>query len=82
MPEDGTGGDGQATSGAMPLVILSTGAQITPEFSGHAPTLVGVWQINFKIPDNTPPGAVQIAVFFKDFASSVSGNPSTFIMVQ
>ncbi len=82
MPDDGTGGNGQATSDPTLEIVLSNGARITPDFSGLAPTLVGVWQINFKVPDNTPPGAVGIAIRFKDFASSVSGNPSTVIMVQ
>ncbi len=82
MPDDGTGGNGQATSDPTLEIVLSNGARITPDFSGLAPTLVGVWQINFRVPDNAPPGAVGIAIRFKDLASSVSGNPTTVIMVQ
>lgn len=82
MPEDGTGGNGQTTSDPTLEVVLGSGARITPQFSGLAPTLVGVWQINFKLPDSTPPGAVPIAIRFKDLASSLSGTPATYIMVQ
>ncbi len=83
MPDDGTAsGADQTTSDPSIRVVLSSGAQITPDFSGLAPTLVGVWQINFKVPNDTPPGAVGIAIRFKDLASSVGGTPKTFIMVQ
>lgn len=82
MPDDGTGGNGQPTSDPTLQVVLSSGARITPDFSGLAPTLVGVWQINFKVPDTTPPGPVGIALVFKDLASSVGGTPTTVIMVQ
>jgi uncharacterized protein (TIGR03437 family) len=43
-----------------PSVVLGEGDQMTgvalPEFRGLAPGLVGVDQINFRLPENTPPG--------------------------
>jgi uncharacterized protein (TIGR03437 family) len=83
MPDDGAAGNGETTS-EKPFVIIGTSRvpDANVEFSGRAPTLVGVWQINVKIPDNVAPGTQPIAVTYRDFSSSVAGNPATVIQVQ
>ena len=73
----------------LPQVVIGT--QRVPDanvlFSGLAPGLVGVWQINVKIPDNVAPSAtVPVAVVLRSIAStegSVAGRPlSTTIAVK
>jgi uncharacterized protein (TIGR03437 family) len=83
MPDDGAAGDGQSTTD-KPDVIIG-GAVVSSanvQFSGLAPTLIGVWQINVKVPDTAAPGAVQIALRYHDKASSVAGIPTTVIQVK
>jgi hypothetical protein len=36
---------------------------------------VGLWQINFRVPENTPPGSVLIAVSYRDIPSTVPNDP-------
>jgi uncharacterized protein (TIGR03437 family) len=63
-PPDGELSPPGVTTDWKPRVIL--GAGFVPDdniaYSGLAPGLIGVWQINFKIPDTTPPGANVVAV--------------------
>lgn len=50
---------GTAVPGPIPEVIIGTGL-VPPaniQYSGLAPTLVGLWQINVRIPENIPPSA-------------------------
>jgi uncharacterized protein (TIGR03437 family) len=61
-----------------PRVIVNV-AEVPPDFvqySGLAPGFAGLWQINVKIPDSTPPGeAIQVVVLHKGKPSNqdVSG---------
>ncbi len=72
--------DGQAATGAVPTAnlpqILLAGAFIPEsgiQYSGLAPYLAGVWQINFQIPATAPTGA---AVPLKVLMNSIpSDNP-------
>ena len=54
-PADGVAATGAVPTAALPQVIIGTAfvdaANIT--YSGLAPGLVGVWQVNVKIPDTT-----------------------------
>ena len=61
-----------------PDVILPQG--LVPvaniEYYGLAPTLVGVWQINVRIPENTAPGnAVQLSIVLRSVANNESRAP-------
>jgi uncharacterized protein (TIGR03437 family) len=51
-------------------------------FSGLAPGLVGVWQINVQIPNNVPPGAQTSLVVFAGSLPSTDGSFSTTIAVK
>jgi uncharacterized protein (TIGR03437 family) len=64
-PADGTAPGGQVPTPLNPTIIMGTG--LVPEediqYSGLAPGLVGVWQINIKIPDTvitTPTNPTQV----------------------
>ncbi len=75
-PPDGSPGSGLIPTSATPLVLL--GDVFVPsaniQYSGLAPSEVGVWQINVLIPTTTPPAnSVAIQVFM---ASVPSGNPA------
>lgn len=84
MPADGAQATGSVTTDLKPQVMIGT--QYVPdssvEFSGLAPSLIGVWQINVKVPDWAPPGPAKIYIVYKDTASMVSGYPGTVIQVQ
>lgn len=68
-PPDGTAPTGPVNSASSPMVQLGPqgsgklldAANIT--YSGLAPFLVGVWQINIMIPADAPTGSVPITVF-------------------
>jgi uncharacterized protein (TIGR03437 family) len=40
-------------------------------YSGLAPGLVGVWQINARVPKNAPPGNVPVVIVFKGVNSNL-----------
>jgi uncharacterized protein (TIGR03437 family) len=68
-PDDGVPTAGELPSRSRTRVVIGAtvvepGADIP--YSGLAPTLVGVWQINVKIPDTTPPGQIRIGVSVND----------------
>jgi uncharacterized protein (TIGR03437 family) len=66
-PPDGQAPGGPVPTQRPPIVIMGTGS-IPPEniqYCGLAPTLVGVWQLNLKIPDTTitlPENPVQVII--------------------
>jgi uncharacterized protein (TIGR03437 family) len=72
-PVSGAPPDGQAPSGAVPAatlpqIVLGTSTSFLPSsnilYSGLAPGLVGVWQINLMIPTTAPTGgSVAIRIF-------------------
>jgi uncharacterized protein (TIGR03437 family) len=93
MPADGTAAPGQLPTTTNPQVFMGTdfvpAAGVT--YSGLAPALVGVWQINVTVPASTTPGPVWIMLFFGDQWSSVRSttpsasnpsNPYTVIQVK
>jgi uncharacterized protein (TIGR03437 family) len=75
-PEDGTAPTGPINTQERPRVVV--GADFVKDedilYSGLAPTLVGVWQLNVRIPQEVAPGAaVDVAVVLR----SVFSNRST-----
>ncbi len=79
-PPDGAAASGQIPTDAKPRVIINTGFvdEADVVFSGLAPGLVGVWQINVKIPMTAPPApAVVVAIVHRSIASVVPGLRTT-----
>jgi uncharacterized protein (TIGR03437 family) len=85
--------DGQAATGPVPTAvnpqILLGGAYVPSAnitYSGLAPTLVGVWQINFQVPTTVTAGNdVPIVVIMNSIPSdnpSVQGQISTTIALK
>jgi uncharacterized protein (TIGR03437 family) len=74
--------DGQASTGLVPTALhpqILLGGAFVPDaniqYSGLAPTLVGVWQINFQVPTTVTAGNnVPIVVLMNSIPSN---NPST-----
>ena len=68
-PPDGSAATGPTPTTSVPQVLLgnsTTGVLLDSsniQYSGLAPFLVGVWQINILIPSNAPTGTVPITVF-------------------
>lgn len=75
-PPDGQAGTGPLPTPSNPQILL--GSAYVPagniQYSGLAPALVGVWQINFLVPTTSQSGnAVPITVFMNSIPSN---NPS------
>jgi uncharacterized protein (TIGR03437 family) len=88
-PDDGTGATAATPAPSKPLVLIGPSATTVPEanilYSGLAPTLVGVWQINLQIPDNAQIGSsVAIKVFQNSITSTESNSPggSTTVAIK
>jgi uncharacterized protein (TIGR03437 family) len=87
-PADGTAGTGPIPTAVNPQILL--GGAFLPatdiQYSGLAPDLVGVWQINFQIPMATTPGnTVPIIVVMNSIPSdnpSVPGQIAATIAVK
>ena len=82
-PVPGAPPDGSPPTGAVPTpdrpeVIVNV-AKVNPDFvqySGLAPGLVGVWQLNVKIPDSTPPGdSILVVILHKGIPSNNPQQP-------
>lgn len=73
QPADGAPApSGPLAEGSKPDVIINgrqvPGADVL--FSGLAPGFVGLWQLNFKIPDTVPPGNnITVVVLLRSVAS-------------
>ncbi|MCW5980370.1 MAG: hypothetical protein KIT09_19970 [Bryobacteraceae bacterium] len=78
-PPDGTPPSGPTPTDELPRVIFNSrfieGAENIP-YSGLAPSLVGVWQINVKVPDFAPPGENVIIMTMKDVPSNDPSRPT------
>jgi uncharacterized protein (TIGR03437 family) len=77
-PDDGVPPNGPVPTESNPRVIIGGSfADANVEYSGLAPGLVGVWQINVRIPQSTAPGnAVVVAVLMNDIPSTNPQNPT------
>jgi uncharacterized protein (TIGR03437 family) len=84
-PPDGDVPQGVVSTRIKPDVFIGT-AQVDPadvQFSGLAPGLVGVWQINVKIPMTTAPGnSTPVFVRLNSVVSSVAGAVTTIAVKQ
>ena len=75
--------DGQAATGPVPTAVtpqILLGNAYVPsaniQYSGLAPTLVGLWQINFQVPTTAPAGgSVPIIVLMNSIPSNNPGVP-------
>lgn len=77
-PPDGTISNKPLSTPSLPLVIMGTNFVPSANilYSGLAPTLVGVWQINVLIPDSvitTPDFSTQIVVIANNVPSGGGG---------
>jgi uncharacterized protein (TIGR03437 family) len=84
-PPDGTPASGPVPTSVKPDVWIEPAfvdpANVT--YSGLAPGMVGVWQIDFKIPDTTAPAnAVQVFVRVQSVASSAPPQATTIAVKQ
>lgn len=71
---------GRAIPGPRPQVIMGTGflPDSSIEYSGLAPSLIGVWQLNVKIPDGIlPANDIPVAVVLGSIPSFDSQPPYT-----
>lgn len=78
-PADGTASTGQAPTAATPEVIIGTTfvPNANVQYSGLAPGLVGVWQIDVLIPMTATTGnTVPIQVFMNSIPSNNPAAPS------
>ena len=73
-PPDGNVAQGPVNTPQTPQVYIG-GPNFVPsgdiQYSGLAPGLVGLWQINVKVPATAAPGPVQVLVQLNGSASSV-----------
>ncbi len=68
-PADGSAGAGQPTT-TTPVVMIG-GRQAVVEFSGLAPGFVGLYQINARVPGDTPEGCyLPVQVAFENGSSN------------
>ena len=78
-PPDGEAASGQILTDVRPRVIVGT-AFVTDadvQYSGLAPSAVGLWQINVRIPETVAPSAaVAVVVVHRDIPSNNPQNPN------
>jgi uncharacterized protein (TIGR03437 family) len=84
-PADGEAAQGEIrTTGSLRVII---GTQFVADsdilFSGLAPTLVGVWQINVRVPQSAASGQPNpVAVLYRDVPTAPQTAVKTVIEVQ
>jgi len=79
-PDGDTPGGQQVLTPEKPRVFIGTDfvADSDVVYSGLAPGLIGVWQINFRIPDRVAPGnAVLVYVQYRDIPSMTAQTRAT-----
>jgi uncharacterized protein (TIGR03437 family) len=84
-PPDGTPAAGPTPTANLPRVFAG-GTNFVPDanitYSGLAPGLVGVWQIDVKIPETVPPGETLVVVVANDVSSNDQGRLRHSIFVK
>ena len=85
LPEDGVPPSGPVPTDGKPFVVVA-GKRLDDAdilYSGLAPGLVGVWQLNIRIPDTVPPssqaGPAQIVLLWRDVPSNNPQNPQQIV---
>jgi uncharacterized protein (TIGR03437 family) len=91
MPADGAASSGEHTDPNRVLIVYMGGQRLDSsvvQFTGLAPFLVGVWQINVKVPQVLPngnqlaSGPNQIQIYYVNKYSSIAGTPNTVFQVK
>jgi len=79
-PPDGSAPSGITPAPSLPQVLIGTSKTFLPDaniqYSGLAPGLVGVWQLNILIPADAQTGSVAIKVFMNSIPSIDPANAS------
>jgi uncharacterized protein (TIGR03437 family) len=72
-PADGNVATGELQTDEKPIVLMGTRFVESSDvlYSGLAPGLVGVWQINVRIPDFVAPGTVDVVVQLQSVPSNI-----------
>ncbi len=84
-PPDGEPASGLTPTDEKPRVFIGTDfvPDADVQYSGLAPDLIGVWQINFKIPDRVAPSsAVLVYVQHKNIPSMTAQTRATIAVKQ
>jgi uncharacterized protein (TIGR03437 family) len=81
-PPDGQPGTGPLPTPTNPQILLGTSfvPAANIQYSGLAPALVGVWQINLQIPTSAPTGSgTPITVFMNSIPSNNPAQPNQIV---
>jgi uncharacterized protein (TIGR03437 family) len=81
-PPDGTPPSTAINTDVKPIVIVNNQRLLDANilYSGLAPGLVGVWQINIRIPETVPPsGRIPVLVLFRDVPSNNPQSPAQIV---
>jgi uncharacterized protein (TIGR03437 family) len=85
-PPDGSAANGPLPTPQVPLVIMGAGPvpAANVQYSGLAPSLVGVWQVNVLIPDSvitTPTFPTQVIAILGNSPPSGGGGIGRFLQI-
>jgi uncharacterized protein (TIGR03437 family) len=79
-PPDGSAPSGTTPAASLPQVLIGNAKTFLPDanvqYSGLAPGLVGVWQLNILVPADAQTGSVAIKVFMNSIPSIDPANAS------
>lgn len=79
-PADGSAAAGATPAASLPQVLIGNSKTFLPDanvqYSGLAPGLVGVWQLNILIPQDAQTGSVAIKIFMNSIPSIDPANTS------
>jgi uncharacterized protein (TIGR03437 family) len=83
-PPDGTPATGPAPTSVTPTVIFGQGDNIIQatevQYSGLAPGLIGVWQINVRVPTTVTAGnQVPVVVYLQSVPTNNAANPGQIV---
>ena len=78
-PPDGEAAPGAISTPVAPRVFVGNNDEAEVTYSGLAPGLVGVWQINVRIPATLPDGNHFVVVFMYDRPSGDPQNPARIV---
>jgi len=86
-PADGQPATAQVPTPVKPRVVINPASGFVPDanilYSGLVPGMVGVWQINVRIPKSVPPGnTVPVFIIYRDVPSIATGQLNTTIAVK
>jgi uncharacterized protein (TIGR03437 family) len=80
-PEDGVPPTGPVNTDVKPIVVINNRLDDKDIlYSGLAPGLVGVWQLNLRVPETVPPGnRILVVISFRDIASNNPQNTQQIV---